>query len=106
MGEMEERLVRHVGACADRDPGLPRSGPHHAPGTAHNEGGVVVELHGLGSYGYNASGRDPPPSDGMRTINGILGLGGEFLNGPGGMVPTGRSELRSIREDEVVNPNN
>jgi len=62
------------------------------------------EVQGLGSYGYNGYGVGPGPFDAVRTNNGILGLGGEYLRP--GFTPSGRSDLRPIREDEVVNPNN
>lgn len=59
------------------------------------------EWYGLGSYGYNAFGAGPTPTGGAAN-HSKLGLGGEILRP--GYVPTGRSDLRPIRENEVVNP--
>jgi prepilin-type N-terminal cleavage/methylation domain-containing protein/prepilin-type processing-associated H-X9-DG protein len=60
------------------------------------------ELPGLGSYGYNVYGVGPGPWDCVWAYSGKLGLGGEHFRP--GYTPTGRKDLRSIREDEAVNP--
>ena len=60
------------------------------------------ELPALGSYGYNQYGVGPPPWDCVWAYSGKLGLGGERFRP--GFAPTGRKDLRPIREDEAVNP--
>ena len=60
------------------------------------------EVHGLGSYGYNAHGVGPGPTDSNKPNSSELGLGGEILKP--GYVPASRSDLRPIRENEAVNP--
>jgi len=60
------------------------------------------ELLALGSYGYNQYGVGPPPWDCVWAYSGKLGLGGERFRP--GFAPTGRKDLRPIREDEAVNP--
>ena len=60
------------------------------------------EVHGLGSYGYNAHGVGPDPTDSNKPNSSELGLGGEILKP--GYVPASRSDLRPIRENEAVNP--